>query len=100
MANGKKKVTQSDFDAVVKDKPVETLIYIGPTISNISLSNRRTFRGGLSPECERLIKVVPGAKHLFVRTSDFADAEKRLADKTSVEFAMHSRILAAMKEIK
>lgn len=53
----------------------------------------------MSVECEKLISVISGAKQLFVTTADFADAEKRLSDKTSVEAVMYSRVFAAMKEI-
>ncbi|EDO2903775.1 hypothetical protein ABLX97_004619 [Salmonella enterica] len=85
--------------ATPKKEPVPTLIYIGPTIPQISLLKHRIYRNGLSVECEKLISIIPGAKQLFVTTADFADAEKRLTDKTSVEAVMYSRVFAAMKEI-
>lgn len=99
MANDKK-AAKAEGIVAPKEKVIPTLIYIGPTISQISLMKHKIYRNGLSVECEKLISVVPGAKHLFVTTADFADAEKRLSDKTSVEAVMYSRVVSEMKEIK
>ncbi|MBG6243589.1 MAG: hypothetical protein EKE20_18165 [Candidatus Symbiopectobacterium sp. Dall1.0] len=85
---------------MLKKETAPTVIYIGPTIAQIPLLKHTLYRNGLPSECEKLLSVVPGAKHLFVTTADFADAEKRLADQTSVEAVMYSRALSAMKEIK
>ncbi|EAW0638103.1 hypothetical protein NWI74_004358 [Salmonella enterica] len=94
-----KKTAKAAGAATLKKENIPTLIYIGPTIPQISLLKHRIYRNGLSAECEKLISVIPGAKQLFVTTADFADAEKRLSDKTSVEAVMYSRVFAAMKEI-
>ncbi|MEG0869812.1 MAG: hypothetical protein RSG77_22640 [Hafnia sp.] len=95
-----KKSAKAEGVATSKKGLVPTLIYIGPTIPQISLQKHKIYRNGLSVECGKLTDVLPGAKHLFVTTADFADSEKRLSDKTSVEAVMYSRVVAIMKEIK
>lgn len=98
MASKSKK--SASADGVATPEKLAPVIYIGPTISQISLLNHCIFRGGLSAECEKLLTVVPGAKHLFVPTADFAAATSRLSDKTSVESVMYLRVVSALKEIK
>ncbi|HBV6392398.1 TPA: hypothetical protein MD292_002578 [Klebsiella aerogenes] len=99
MSTIKKKSVKSEGDST-PEKKERTVIYIGPTIRQISLLQHRLFRNGLSDECQKLLTVVPGAQHLFVATADFSTAKKNLQDKTSVESVMYARVVSAMKEIK
>ena len=95
MAN--KKSSKEDIEK--KEDVAQTFVYIGPTIPQLSILKHKLFKNGLSPECEKLISHIPGAKCLFVETSDFADAEKRLSDKTSVEY-VRTRVSSSIMEIK
>lgn len=72
MAN--KKSSKEDIEK--KEDVAQTFVYIGPTIPQLSILKHKLFKNGLSPECKKLISHIPGAKCLFVATSDFADAEK------------------------
>ncbi|OUE50263.1 hypothetical protein [Citrobacter amalonaticus] len=99
MSTIKKKSVKSEGDST-PEKKEKTIIYIGPTIRQISLLQHRLFRNGLSAECQKLLDIVPGAKHLFVATADLSTAQKNLLDKTSVESVMYARVVSAMKEIK
>ena len=96
MAN--KKSSKEDIEK--KEDVAQTFVYIGPTIPQLSILKHKLFKNGLSPECKKLIAHIPGAKCLFVATSDCADAEKRLPDKTSVEYVMYSRVSSSIMEIK
>lgn len=100
MANVKKKSAGAEGTSLSEEKKVLTVVYIGPTVRKIALPNSRIFRNGLSAECNKLLAVVPGAKHLFVSIADYAEATKRLTDKTSVEAVMYSRVVDVLKELK
>lgn len=72
---------------------MEAVIYIGPSIQSLGISNRGCYIGGMPSGSDKLFELVPMAQVLFVSKTEFAAALLQLKNKTSVETVAYSKIL-------
>jgi hypothetical protein len=70
-------------------------IYIGPTIPGLGLKKNTIYRSEALPEpVARLVKNLPMARSLYVKTSALAETSKRLTEKGSLEYTATQEMLA------
>lgn len=76
----------------------EAVMYLGPSIKDGFLQNKVMYVGGILPEYLRgFVESDKDVKSLFVSASKIAITQKKLRDKTSIEYARFVRILETYK---
>lgn len=75
-------------------------IYMGPSIRGTILERYKVFRGDLPSSIEEVAKKVPAVKRLIVNVNELASVERKLADKTSVQYRAFADVINYIKGVK
>lgn len=82
-----------------KTKEQQTsVIYVGPTSKQIQ--KYTVFRADPPEHVKKFQEACPAIKQLFVPVEQLAEAENRLADKTSAESIFYAEAEKFVKEVK